>query len=78
MLTSQDLVIRNMVVHDGHACACPTASCFPVFSNGDKLIPFEVALGPSSGRGYDPMSALCACTEAAGASLAPSVIELIS
>ena len=38
VLASRDLVIRNMVVHDGHSCACPTASCFPFLGSDHKLI----------------------------------------
>ena len=46
VLASRDLVIRNMVVHDGHSCACPTASCFPFLGGDHKLITFEVLLEP--------------------------------
>ena len=35
-----------MVVHDGHSCACPTASCFPFLGSDHKLITFEVLLEP--------------------------------
>ena len=46
VLASRDLVVRNMVVHDGHSCACPTASCFPFLGSDHKLITFEILLEP--------------------------------
>ena len=46
VLASRDLVIRSMVVHDGHSCACPTASCFPFLGSDHKLITFEILLEP--------------------------------
>ena len=46
VLASQDLNVRNLIVHDGHSCGCPSDSCYPHRGSDHKLITFQIVLPP--------------------------------